>query len=96
MIYFVDVIFDVIGLNCFELVMMLYNKVCDLVFGGLFKVIVIDFLICCDIFKFCVFFGYELVEQQEEVGIYFYWICKKVDQVFCGFCYFLCFSVVFL
>ena len=64
--------------------MMLHNKVCDLLLGGLFKVIVIDFLICCDIFKFCVFLGYELFGQVEEDGIYLYWICKKDILLFCG------------
>lgn len=52
-ILYVEYYFDVIGLVCLELVMLLYGKVCDMGVGEVLEVCVIDFFIEWDIFKFC-------------------------------------------
>jgi tRNA 2-thiouridine synthesizing protein A len=75
----VDAILDATGLNCPEPVMLLHNKVRDLAAGGLLKVIATDPSTRRDIPKFCIFLGHELLGQQDEGGIYLYWIRKKAE-----------------
>lgn len=75
----VDAILDASGLNCPEPVMLLHNKVRDLPPGGVLKVVATDPSTRRDIPKFCTFLEHELLYQQEEAGLYLYWIRKKTE-----------------
>lgn len=77
--YTPDAVLDASGLNCPEPVMMLHQQVRALAAGGLLKVIATDPSTQRDIPKFCTFLGHQLLEQQEQAGIYLYWIRKKAD-----------------
>ena len=57
---------DARGLYCPEPVMMLHNKVRDMVAGELLEVLATDPSTTRDIPKFCRFLGHELVMQEER------------------------------
>lgn len=71
-----DSVLDTSGLCCPEPVMLLHNAVRDLQAGSLLKVVATDPSTRRDIPKFCMFLGYELLEQREQGGTYLYWIRK--------------------
>ncbi|MGV8844516.1 MAG: sulfurtransferase TusA [Pseudomonas sp.] len=75
----IHALLDATGLYCPEPVMLLHNKVRDLVPGGVLKVIASDPSTRRDIPKFCLFLGHELLEQQERDGAYLFWIRKKIE-----------------
>lgn len=67
---------DAQGLLCPEPVMMLHKKVREMAAGEVLKVTATDPSTTRDIPKFCHFLKHELVEQQQEGELYFYWIKK--------------------
>ncbi|CAH0990623.1 Sulfur carrier protein TusA [Sinobacterium norvegicum] len=79
MIMKVDLTLDACGLYCPEPVMMLHNKVRDIVAGTVLEVIATDPSTERDIPKFCNFLGHELLESRAEDGKYFYYIRKSDD-----------------
>lgn len=73
----IDKVLDTSGLLCPEPVMMLHKAVKDLVHGGVIKVVATDPSTTRDIPKFCLFLGYELIEQTSDENNYFYYIKKS-------------------
>lgn len=71
-----DYIFDVFGLCCLELVMMVCKIVCNMQSGEMLLIIVDDLVIICDISGFCIFMEYELVVKEMDGLFYCYLICK--------------------
>ena len=67
---------DTCGLLCPEPVMMLHNKVRDMVAGEVVKVIATDPSTQRDIPKFCNFLDHELLDSKEEGKQYIYVIRK--------------------
>lgn len=74
-----DALLDARGLRCPEPVMLLHNKVRDLSAGAVLKVLATDPSTTWDVPKFCTFLGHQLLKQNEEAGVYQYWIRKKAD-----------------
>lgn len=72
----VDHEMDAQGLYCPEPVMLLHNKVRDMVDGQIVHVIATDPSTQRDIPKFCSFLGHDLVEQQVNGDIFEYYIRK--------------------
>lgn len=70
---------DAQGLYCPEPVMLLHNKVRDMVDGQIVHVIATDPSTQRDIPKFCSFLGHDLVEQQVNGDIFEYYIRKGSD-----------------
>tara|TARA_B100001063_G_C16590160_1_gene465231 strand:- start:467 stop:712 length:246 start_codon:yes stop_codon:yes gene_type:complete len=75
----VDHEMDAQGLYCPEPVMLLHNKVRDMVDGQIVHVIATDPSTQRDIPKFCSFLGHDLVEQQVNGDIFEYYIRKGSD-----------------
>ncbi|RYY01653.1 MAG: sulfurtransferase TusA [Gammaproteobacteria bacterium] len=74
----IDKILDTSGLLCPEPVMMLHKAVRELNDGDIIKVIATDPSTTRDIPKFCLFLGYELIQQDADEKNYFYYIKKIV------------------
>jgi len=74
----IDKILDTSGLLCPEPVMMLHKAVRELNDGDIIKVIATDPSTTRDIPKFCLFLGYELIQQEADEKNYFYYIKKIV------------------
>jgi len=74
----IDKILDTSGLLCPEPVMMLHKAVRELNDGDIIKVIATDPSTTRDIPKFCLFLGYELIQQDSDEKNYFYYIKKVV------------------
>jgi len=75
----VDHEMDAQGLYCPEPVMLLHNKVRDMVDGQIVHVIATDPSTQRDIPKFCSFLGHDLVEQQVNGDTFEYYIRKGSD-----------------
>lgn len=67
---------DAQGLLCPEPVMMLHKKVREMAPGDVLKVTATDPSTTRDIPKFCNFLKHELVEQNQEGELYYYYIRK--------------------
>ncbi|WP_426416844.1 sulfurtransferase TusA [Aestuariirhabdus sp. LZHN29] len=67
---------DACGLHCPEPVMLLHNKVREMVAGEVLEVIATDPSTTRDIPKFCAFLEHELLGQEEREQKYFYYIRK--------------------
>ena len=67
---------DVSGLLCPEPVMMLHNKIRDMVEGETVEIIATDPSTQRDIPKFCKFLGHELISQTEQAEVFYYQIRK--------------------
>ena len=72
----VDHYMDAKGLFCPEPVMMLHNKVRDMVVGEILQVVATDPSTQRDIPKFCAFLGHELIEHNEAEACFWYYIRK--------------------
>jgi tRNA 2-thiouridine synthesizing protein A len=70
-------ILDATGLLCPEPVMLLHVEMRKLTAKQTLKVIATDPSTTRDIPKFCQFLGHKLVQQNQEEGIYTFWIEKK-------------------
>lgn len=70
-------VLDAAGLYCPEPVMLLHGVVRKAAVGDVIHVLATDPSSVRDIPKFCLFLGHELLEMQEELNQYEYWICKK-------------------
>lgn len=68
---------DATGLLCPEPVMLLHVEMRKLTAKQVLKVIATDLSTTRDIPKFCQFLGHKLIEQNQQGGIYTYWIEKK-------------------
>jgi len=68
--------YDAQGLMCPEPVMMLHNKVRDMLAGETLKVIATDPSTTRDIPNFCEFLNHELMQQWESEDKYYYLIRK--------------------
>ena len=68
---------DATDLLCPEPVMMLHVEMRKLAAKEVLKVIATDPSTTRDIPKFCLFLGHKLIQQDQEGGIYYYWIEKK-------------------
>lgn len=75
----VDHFMDAKGLFCPEPVMMLHNKVRDMLVGEILQVVATDPSTQRDIPKFCTFLGHELIEHREQQDCYWYYIRKGDD-----------------
>lgn len=73
-----DAELDARGLFCPEPVMMLHAKVRELAAGKVLKVSATDPSTQRDIPKFCIFLEHQLLESNEQDGIYTYFIRKKI------------------
>lgn len=71
-----QVVLDTTGLLCPEPVMMLHAQMRKLPVDDILKVIATDPSTARDIPKFCNFLGHALLKQEEEEGVYLYWIQK--------------------
>lgn len=71
-----DQILDATGLFCPEPVMLLHNRIRDMVAGETLLVLATDPSTTRDIPKFCSFLGHPLLEQDELDGHYRYLLCK--------------------
>ncbi|WP_249977706.1 sulfurtransferase TusA [Vreelandella olivaria] len=69
-----DAVLDTTGLYCPEPIMLMHNKVRDMVSGQVLKVIATDPATTRDVPKFCQFLGHELLTQTESSGDYLYFI----------------------
>lgn len=69
-----DTLLDTSGLTCPEPVMMLHSAVRDVASGQVIKVVATDPSTERDIPKFCQFLDHELLAQDEEAGLYTYFI----------------------
>lgn len=58
-----DAVLDTTGLYCPEPIMLMHNKVRDMIPGQVLKVIATDPATTRDVPKFCQFLGHELLEQ---------------------------------
>ena len=67
---------DATGLFCPEPVMLLHNKVREMVVGDLLTVVATDPSTQRDIPNFCRFLGHELVENVEQDNRFYYLIRK--------------------
>lgn len=67
---------DTSGLLCPEPVMMLHGKVKEMSDGDVLKVTATDPSTTRDIPKFCQFLGFQLLQQQEQGDVFFYYIRK--------------------
>ena len=70
---------DTCGLLCPEPVMMLHNKVRDMIAGEVVKVIATDPSTQRDIPKFCNFLDHELLRSEEANKQYIYMIRKAAE-----------------
>ncbi|WP_417528486.1 sulfurtransferase TusA [Marinomonas shanghaiensis] len=70
-------ILDATGLLCPEPVMLLHVEMRKLTAKQTLKVIATDPSTTRDIPKFCQFLGHKLVQQNQEEGVYTFWIEKK-------------------
>lgn len=68
---------DTCGLFCPEPVMMLHNKIRDIVNGEVIEIWATDPATTRDIPKFCAFLGHELLQQGERDGKYYYLLQKQ-------------------
>lgn len=68
---------DATGLLCPEPVMLLHKAVKELAVGEIIKVTATDPSTIRDIPKFCLFLGYELLQQAQDNGTYVYCIRKN-------------------
>lgn len=68
---------DTRGLMCPEPVMLLHNAVRDIAAGDLLEVLATDPSTQRDIPRFCSFLGHELLEQDEQDGLFRYLIRKQ-------------------
>lgn len=73
----IDKTLDTSGLLCPEPVMMLHKVVKEVAVGKLIEVIATDPSTQRDIPKFCLFLGYELVEQKKNESQYIYYIRRN-------------------
>lgn len=73
-----DAELDARGLYCPEPVMMLHARINDVSAGQLLRVLATDPSTTRDIPRFCQFLGHELVQEQEQDGVYTYLIRKGV------------------
>ena len=73
----IDQNLDASGLYCPEPVMLLHNKIRDMVVGELLQLIATDPSTTRDVPKFCHFLGHELLNSAEEEGKYLYLIRKN-------------------
>lgn len=71
-----DHLLDATGLLCPEPVMLLHNRIRDMLAGETVRVLATDPSTTRDIPNFCRFLGHELVEQAEEDGRYRYLVRK--------------------
>jgi tRNA 2-thiouridine synthesizing protein A len=70
-----DATLDTTGLYCPEPIMLMHNKVRDMVSGQVLKVIATDPATTRDVPKFCQFLGHELLEQDtSSASNYLYFI----------------------
>ena len=76
----VDDVLDTQGLYCPEPVMMLHSKIKDVSVGSTLLVEATDPSTQRDVPKFCLFLGHELLAQEEEDGLYRYYIRKAAEQ----------------
>ncbi len=76
----VDDVLDTQGLYCPEPVMMLHSKIKDVSVGNTLLVEATDPSTQRDVPKFCLFLGHELLAQEEEDGLYRYYIRKTAEQ----------------
>lgn len=67
---------DTSGLFCPEPVMMLHNKIRDISTGDVLMIIATDPATTRDIPKFCTFLGHTLMAQEEQDGLYHYYLKK--------------------
>ena len=75
----VDLQLDATGLYCPEPVMLLHNKIRDMVAGDVLRLKATDPSTARDVPKFCLYLGHELIESEQEGDLYFYRIRKKAD-----------------
>ena len=68
---------DARGLYCPEPVMLLHNKVREMVVGEVLEILATDPSTTRDIPKFCHFLGHELIQQEESDGGYRYLVRKQ-------------------
>lgn len=68
---------DACGLYCPEPVMLLHNKIRDMVAGDMLRLTATDPSTSRDVPKFCLFLGHELVETSQQDGLYRYVIRKS-------------------
>lgn len=73
----IDKVLDTSGLLCPEPVMLLHKAVRDIHSGQVIQVIATDPSTSRDIPKFCHFLGHRLLDQNEEEGVYHYFIEKN-------------------
>ena len=71
-----DHILDATGLYCPEPVMLLHNKIRDMVAGEVVQVLATDPSTQRDIPKFCTFLGHELLQEESSEGSFSYWLRK--------------------
>jgi tRNA 2-thiouridine synthesizing protein A len=74
-----DHILDATGLYCPEPVMLLHNKIRDMVAGEVVQVLATDPSTQRDIPKFCTFLGHELLQEESSEGSFSYWLRKAGD-----------------
>lgn len=67
---------DTSGLRCPEPVMMLHRQIRKMSVGDIVKVVATDPATKRDIPGFCEFLPHELVDQQEQSGIFMFWVKK--------------------
>lgn len=75
-----DHILDATGLYCPEPVMLLHNKIRDMVAGEVVQVLATDPSTQRDIPKFCTFLGHELLQEESTDGNFSYWLRKAGDS----------------
>ncbi|MBN3564816.1 sulfurtransferase TusA [Aliamphritea spongicola] len=71
-----DHVMDACGLYCPEPVMLLHNKVREMISGEVLQVLATDPSTQRDIPKFCTFLGHELIAQDADDERFFYYIRK--------------------
>jgi tRNA 2-thiouridine synthesizing protein A len=76
----VDEVLDTQGLYCPEPVMMLHSKIKDVNVGQTLLVEATDPSTQRDVPKFCLFLGHDLLAQEEEGGLYRYYIRKCAEE----------------
>lgn len=69
-----DVLLDTSDLYCPEPIMLMHNKVRDMMPGAVLQVIATDPATTRDVPKFCQFLGHELIEQRTTEEFYRYFI----------------------
>lgn len=72
-----DTCLDATGLFCPEPVMMLHNRIRDMVDGEVVEVIATDPSTTRDVPKFCHFLGHELLAQEQTGDRYLYYVRKR-------------------